>query len=296
MTWTLTPSLEQFLGSAGDFLRAEPVLNTVLLTVCERLRDTGPAAFGDDPPRFGWHETVAGRPDAAFLQTPPYPLLTAPLPEGAATSLIAALTAARLRPASVNLQAPEAAEFAAAWRESGGGTATALLRSRLFVLGSMQPPDPPPAGAARLAGRDDYDLLIAWHEAFHDEAGLAADDPHRTVEARLSEGGLQLWEDGGLPVAMAAALPAVAGVARVAGVYTPPQSRRRGYGGGVTTAVTRAAVSAGAADVVLFTDQANPTSNALYQRLGYRPVTERIVLDLQAGDVTHPAAASSSSA
>ena len=104
-------------------------------------------------------------------------------------------------------------------------------------------------------------------------------------------------EDGELPVAMAAALPAVAGVARVAGVYTPPRSWR-GYAATACTAtVTPVALFlAGAADVVLFTDQANPTSNALYQRLGYGPVTERIVLDLPAGDVTHPAAASSSSA
>jgi predicted GNAT family acetyltransferase len=32
--------------------------------------------------------------------------------------------------------------------------------------------------------------------------------------------------------------------------------------------------------VLLFTDLANPTSNALYQRLGYRAVEDRLVLDL----------------
>jgi len=54
--------------------------------------------------------------------------------------------------------------------------------------------------------------------------------------------------------------------------------RRQGYGGAVTAAVSRAALVAGADHVVLFTDLANPTSNALHQRLGYRPVEDRVML------------------
>jgi predicted GNAT family acetyltransferase len=46
----------------------------------------------------------------------------------------------------------------------------------------------------------------------------------------------------------------------------------------VTAAVTRAALDAGAEHVVLFTDLANPTSNGVYQRLGYRPVSDRLMV------------------
>jgi hypothetical protein len=41
------------------------------------------------------------------------------------------------------------------------------------------------------------------------------------------------------------------------------------------------ALDTGAVDVVLFTDLANPTSNALYQRLGYRPVEDRAVVEFR---------------
>jgi predicted GNAT family acetyltransferase len=34
----------------------------------------------------------------------------------------------------------------------------------------------------------------------------------------------------------------------------------------------------GAASVVLFTDLANPISNSLYIKLGYRPVEDRVLL------------------
>ncbi|HEX3925459.1 MAG TPA: GNAT family N-acetyltransferase [Streptosporangiaceae bacterium] len=85
-------------------------------------------------------------------------------------------------------------------------------------------------------------------------------------------------EVDGTAVAMAGALRPAAGVIRVAPVYTPPARRRRGYGGAVTAAVSRAALNAGASDVILFTDLANPTSNALCQRLGYRQLEDRVVL------------------
>lgn len=57
-------------------------------------------------------------------------------------------------------------------------------------------------------------------------------------------------------------------------VHTPVALRGRGYAGAVTAEVSRAALAAGARDVVLFADRANPTSNALYQRLGYRPLAD----------------------
>jgi hypothetical protein len=81
---------------------------------------------------------------------------------------------------------------------------------------------------------------------------------------------------------MAGSTREVAGVVRIGPVYTAPPHRQRGYGGAVTTAASQAALAGGASAVVLFTDLANPTSNALYRRLGYRPVCDRVLLRLAA--------------
>jgi predicted GNAT family acetyltransferase len=81
---------------------------------------------------------------------------------------------------------------------------------------------------------------------------------------------------------MAGVTPMVAGQIRVAPVYTPAHLRGRGYAGAVTAEVSRAALAAGAAEVLLFTDLANPTSNALYQRIGYRAVADFAVYDFTA--------------
>ncbi len=78
---------------------------------------------------------------------------------------------------------------------------------------------------------------------------------------------------------MAAMTSVVAGTARLTPVYTLPQQRGRGYGSAVTAAVSQAARDAGAEHVLLFTDLANPTSNSVYQRIGFRPVSDyRIVV------------------
>jgi RimJ/RimL family protein N-acetyltransferase len=278
MPWTLTRSLDAFATAVGDLLRAEPVRHTVPLTLLATLRASGPSAFGDDPPRFGWHKGDGGLVDGAFLQTPPFPVLIAALPAGSAADLVRLLAEGGGLPAAANVNSSDEAAFSAAWAAATGGSTSVEHRHRLFRLDRLAPPDRLPPGSARVADGGDRELLIAWHEAFGAETHAVIGV--RTVDDRLSHAGLALWEVGGEPVAMAGCTREVAGVVRVSGVYTAPAHRRRGYGGAITAAVTQSALDAGAAEVVLFTDLANPTSNALYQRLGYRPVGDRVLLDL----------------
>jgi RimJ/RimL family protein N-acetyltransferase len=288
MPWTLTRDLDEFWAAAGDHLRAEPVLHTVPLTVLDRLGRRGPSAFGDDAPVYGWHQRPDGLVDGAFFQTPPFPVLVTTLPAGSAADLIGRLSAATGQPAAINLQSQDEADFGAAWAHATGGSATAIERSRLFRLDRLVHQEPAPPGAARVAGHSDRALLIDWNVAFGQEAGTFADNAARIVDDRLSHDGLTLWEAGGSPVAMAGNTREVAGVVRIGPVYTPPAHRQRGYGGAVTAAVSQAALDAGASAVVLFTDLANPTSNALYRRIGYRPVCDRVLLRLAHPGATGP--------
>jgi predicted GNAT family acetyltransferase len=71
----------------------------------------------------------------------------------------------------------------------------------------------------------------------------------------------------------------VADVSRIGPVYTPTDRRGNGYGSAVTAAAALWAREHGAQDVVLFTDVANPTSNAIYQRIGFEPVNDYARID-----------------
>jgi predicted GNAT family acetyltransferase len=279
MAWQLTEDVETYLAAAGDFLRACPAENTVILTAVAAVRSQGPAAFGGSAPLFGWQAEPDGAVTAAFLHTPPFPVVLTAMTDDHAAALAAELAARGRRPAGVNAAPEPATVFAAAWQDHTGQPARTGMRMRLYALGQLLPLSPPPPGQARTASAQDTALLLAWLDAFHDEAGpQGPNESERLVNDRIGFGGLVLWEHHGRPVSLAARNRAAAGQARIGPVYTPPDLRGRGFGGAATVAITQAALDDGASGVVLFTDLTNLASNTLYQRLGYRPVSDWAVL------------------
>ena len=286
----MTADPGEFLDAAGAFLRLDPARNTVLLTVTENFRarrgtaGTGTAGTGgaanpanpaspDTAPLFGWWEQ--GTAGAAFMHTPPFPVVLTAMAPGIAAALAAELAG---RPvAGVNAGDEAAEAFAGAWTRRGGAAARVHRRMRLFRLAGLAPPGRPDGGP-RIAGDTDRGLLCRWYRAFEAEVHETGGDAAAEVGDRLGYGGLTLWEAAGVPVSFAGVSRRVAGMVRVGPVYTPPELRGRGYACAVTAEVSRAALAAGAGEVLLYTDLANPTSNALYQRIGYRAVEDRLVL------------------
>ncbi|MFC5746272.1 GNAT family N-acetyltransferase [Actinomadura rugatobispora] len=277
MSWDVSGNPEEFLAAAGGFLYADPVRNTVLLTVTETLRVRGVHVYGDLDPSFGWWRSGTGEVRGAFVHTPPRAVQLSPMPEPAVRELVEVL------PDEVTGLGAEAAvgqTFAAAWEHRTGRAGEVQLRERLYRLERLEAPRVP--GEARLATSDDRRLLLAWLAAFREDAGLPHGVNPAVTDDKLDYGGYLLWVDGE-PVSLAGRTRVVAGMARVAPVYTPLERRRLGYGGAVTAAATRAALDAGAREVVLFTDLANPTTNSLYPRLGYRPVADVLQFAFRGG-------------
>jgi GNAT superfamily N-acetyltransferase len=292
MGWRTTGDVAEFLAAAGDFLRGERARNTVFLTVTETMRanpgqyrgnpDAGPAGL----PLFGWWSRGEGTGAkaavrGAFLHTPPFPVLLSAVPAAAAVSLARDTLAGRPM-SGVNAYPETATAFGGAWREMTGGQVGAHTLTRLYRLAELSWPDPLPDGAPRLAAQGDAALLTDWFAAFTREVsppGAAdASDPSAAVAERLSYLGVTLWEADGEAVSLAGVTRQVAGMVRIGPVYTPPDRRGHGYGTAVTAAVSQRVLAAGAEEVLLYTDLANPVSNSIYQRIGYRPVEDRVML------------------
>ncbi|MFF0159989.1 GNAT family N-acetyltransferase [Streptomyces sp. NPDC005263] len=282
--WYRTADLDRFLDRAGDFLRSRPAAHTVMLSVTEAVRRRGAGAYGDEPPVYGVLERD-GAVRAAYLQTPPYPLQVTALAAEEADSLAAHLAGLGHRAPGVGGEREAAAAFATAWQSRTGATVSLRERQRLYRLDTLTVPEPAPAGRARIATASDRPQLAKWYDEFTEAVGEPGIDAGSWADARIAYGGATFWETpDGTPVAMAGVTPQIAGQVRVAPVYTPAELRGRGYAGAVTAEVSRAARDAGADEVLLFTDLANPTSNALYQRIGYRPVSDFAVYDFAVGD------------
>jgi RimJ/RimL family protein N-acetyltransferase len=275
MAWTTTADPEAFLAAAGAFLRAAPAANTVTLTAVETMRERGPSARGDEEPLLGWWQAAGEPVTGSFMLTPPYPLHVGAMPPAAVDALVELLAGRADPPRGVNGDATAAEAFAAAWSARTGVRAHVHRRMRLHRLDALVEPDPPPPGRAVVGDVAHRDLIVAWYEAFAAEIEEPQPaDVRPQVDERISHGGATLWVVEDEPVSLAGTTRCVAGMVRIAPVYTPPERRGRGYGGAATAAATRRAIEAGAEEVLLFTDLANPTSNRLYARLGYRPVED----------------------
>ncbi|MFJ8433727.1 GNAT family N-acetyltransferase [Kitasatospora sp. NPDC094019] len=294
MPWTISSSLDEFRARAGEFLAAHPARNTVLLTITDRLATSGPHYYGDGVPVFGWWRAEPEGPvGGAFVHTPPFTPRLGLMPESAAAELATELAtdpaggretgpaAAPAGPAAITGAGGGAAAtlaFGAAWAGATGTTSTVRTNERLYRLGELTDPPRPPSGRSRLAAADDRELLIRWFAEFAEEVDIRIPNLATAVDDRTAAGQLHLWEDDGRPVAVAGASAVIAGMSRIGPVYTPADARGRGYASGVTAAASAAALALGAAEVLLYTDLANPTSNSIYQQIGYRPVEDCVEL------------------
>ncbi|MFF2963526.1 GNAT family N-acetyltransferase [Streptomyces sp. NPDC057963] len=270
MPWTFTDDVDVFLDAAGASLAARPADNTLVLTVTATLRADGPHAYGDAAPLLGWWRGADGEVAGTLVQTPPYPPLLGTVAPEAVAPLAAALPLT-----GINADRSTAEALAALWPGH-----RVDQEQRLYRLETLVPPSPAPSGRPRAATAADRELLVRWHLAFADQVGQPGTHAERVLDERTASGRLTLWEDDGVPVSMAGLSPRIAGTVRVAAVYTPHEYRGRGYAAAVTAEASRAAREAGAQEVLLFTDLANPTSNGVYRRIGYRAVSDRLLISV----------------
>jgi GNAT superfamily N-acetyltransferase len=271
----LTDDPELFAPYALPLLAARPVESTLALTILEAVR--GGHRYSAESMLFGWYDGPG--PAGLVLMTPPHPLLLAVVPSQTVHDLVSVLRDGGVEVPGAN-GSPETVDgFAAAWTAGTSRQSVPVMHSRLYRLNRLIPPARPPAGHARLAQDDDRELVLGWTQAFQREIEAGPVDSSAAVAERIDDGRIWLWEDpAGLPVSLAGRQRTTGGVARVGPVYTPPDHRRHGYGTAVTAACTEDALRRDADDVVLFTDLSNPTSNAIYQQLGYEPVADRKVV------------------
>jgi GNAT superfamily N-acetyltransferase len=269
--------VEAYWEAAGALLLGDPARNNLGLGIVSTLR-THPEVY---PRRHLWLAEAAGEPVGAALLTEPYNVvLFEPRSADAIGPLAGAVHDAGVPVPGVVATIPWGARFAERW------TGLANVRSRLTMSQGVYElrevrPLPGLDGVARSATPADRDLVRAWLRAFGEEAlpARAADDAERIdrqVELRLGPGedtGLWIWEVEARPVSLSGFAVATGG-ARIGPVYTPPEHRSRGYATGLVAAQSAWLLGAGLGPCFLYTDLANPTSNAIYARIGFERICD----------------------
>ena len=263
-----------FLARAGDFLAAREAEHNLILGISSRLQRE-PRIYGE--PAYLATVEDGGRVVGVTMRTPPHNLILSEIDDEAAIPLV--LEDARevfgTLPGVVGPKAP-AGRFAELWQEATGAQGRLEIEQRCFRADHADAPENV-SGRMRDYESRDRELGVEWMDAFVAEA-LHAPEPESSAEFvdRRSEdpdGGLVLWDDGEA-VSMAGFGGRTPNGIRVGPVYTPPELRGRGYASALTAALTQRLLDEGRRFCFLFTDLANPTSNNIYQRIGYRPVID----------------------
>jgi hypothetical protein len=165
--------------------------------------------------------------------------------------------------------------FLEVWTKLTEATVKHVTRERVFQLDNVIAPQWP-SGAFRVAAGADVETLAEWMRAFQQEA--LPENPHQDpiewATRRVGEGELFVWEDEGKPVSFAGRGRETTHAASIGPVYTPPEYRGRGYATACTAMLSQLILDSGKKYCMLFTDLANPTSNSIYQKIGYRPVCD----------------------
>jgi len=167
---------------------------------------------------------------------------------------------------------PEAVDtFANLWTERVGATVHPGLSLGIHRLDAVHPP-PTVDGALREATMDDLALLTHWCREFGKEINQESVNPDELARAAIERKRMHLWELESRPVSMAAwTRPTMNGVG-INLVYTPAALRGRGYASNCVAALSQSMLDGGKKFCCLYTDLANPTSNKIYRRIGYRRI------------------------
>jgi predicted GNAT family acetyltransferase len=172
-------------------------------------------------------------------------------------------------------------EFARLWTARTGQRHELEMAQRIYELRKVEAPQGV-AGRLRAASPGDIALLAAWQHAFSIDAGMEVSPERSQAWAeRIFTTHLRrvwFWVVDGQPVSMVGSTGPTPNGIRIGPVYTPVEQRGRGYASACTAAVSQLLLDEGRKFCFLYTDLANPTSNKIYQDIGYRAVCDADVI------------------
>lgn len=274
----LHTNIIDFLQQTQQLLEEDEVSNGLMLGISLRMKE-----HPERTPEGLFLATVHDDNDdnqltAAAVMTPPHNLIvlsncvdpTLPFEQ-----IAHALQQWSHQPPGVNGRKESSQAFAKVWRRLTSQSFHAAVQMRVFKLTEVHFGLDIP-GRMRVATMQDLIRVTQWQDEFEHEAlGHAAGrtDPG-AVEWAICEGNRFLWEIDGEPVSMAGKTRPTAHGCTVGPVYTPPKLRGKGYATALVAHLSQHLLDSGYDFATLFTDLANPTSNSIYQRIGYQPICD----------------------
>ena len=276
MKATLLESASEFLNQTEPLRAADPFRTNLLGSVASSVAE-GSRTYE----KYFWWVIAneSGEVVGAAMRTAPHGMVLSPMPIGGARELALAVTLHDIELPEVAGPSRVVKEFIKAYQSSGTSQSKRLVEDAghelLYALENLSVPAVP--GSMENARREEFERIYSWVTSFADEVGILMPNPTESIEAGFNRSSWRLWRVDDEIVSLAGYAPLVETpngiVGRIGPVYTPPVHRRHGYAGVLTAELSQELINQGAR-VMLYTDAKNPTSNGIYQRIGFELIDE----------------------
>lgn len=154
------------------------------------------------------------------------------------------------------------------------------IKQGIYRCKQVNLPQAPKEILFRKAENKDVSQIGEWIESFHNEA-VPHDPPvngAEVAETRIKKNMIYVVEKNGELVSMAGWGRDIETSCSINLVFTPRSLRGKGYASFVTAQITQLFLDNGKTEINLYTDMSNPTSNKIYQNIGYEFVCNSIHL------------------
>lgn len=263
-----------FRERVDGFLLGNEVMHNVIIGITSRLIHQGEIY---DEVFLAHVENDAGEIVATTMRTVPHGAILSEIKDKLAIPLIvnAYASAFDILPGVEGI-GDDSSQFAELWKQQCGQDYSISMEMGQYRLDEVIQPKNI-SGEARFAKKDDFEMLVDWLIKFSADTGMDSNYSRKYAEENITRklekpilGGIRIQVDEGQPVSMASATRESVNGGNVSLVYTPPEFRGRGYASAITAHVSQAILDAGKAFCTLTTDMSNPTSNKIYQAIGYK--------------------------
>lgn len=270
MQVTFQNNPHDFLARCGAFLAQNEAEHNMILTLCyhmEQRRKKGEKVDIQCSALFNDKDFVM-----AAVQVPPRNLLLSKASQPEIETLVETLASKNFRFPGIVGPSDVASVFTNKWTQLTGQKSVEYMDQIIYMLKKVLMP-PPVEGALRFAKPKEAPLIAAWMEAFGKDVLPKAEQVSgkgalKKAEEMIAAGRAAVWTVKDIPVAKATA-SGTDSVARISGVYTPPEQRGKGYASAMVAHLSQLQLDQGKKMCCLHADARNPVSNSIYRKIGY---------------------------
>ncbi|GAB6461696.1 GNAT family N-acetyltransferase [Bacillus cereus] len=138
-------------------------------------------------------------------------------------------------------------------------------------------------GIFREINSDELPVIEKWIYQFCEDVNLPTtkEEAEQTAHTLITNHRLFGLEIDGKLVSVAAKTRPTKNNITINFVYTPKEARKKGYASNCVAALSQRMLDEGYKTTTLYTDLANPTSNKIYQEIGYEQIAESLLIFLE---------------